>query len=78
LPGDYRVRLTALGETVEQPLKVQLDYPRLKVSTQELGDYWIQVQQLYSMQCSIDEALTQMKMPSGRSPQLKTGCRIPS
>jgi hypothetical protein len=56
LPGDYRVRVQALGETVEAPFTVRLD-PRVKSSSADLNTYYTEVKRLYGMQCSIDAAL---------------------
>jgi hypothetical protein len=57
MPGQYRVRVQALGETLEQPLTVRLD-PRVRTTPSDLDAYWTQLKRLYGMQCSIDAALS--------------------
>ncbi|HBY58263.1 MAG TPA: hypothetical protein DEH78_00470, partial [Solibacterales bacterium] len=52
LPGQYKVRLNALGEISEQPLTVRLD-PRLTVSDADLKVYGEQVALLHQTQCAI-------------------------
>jgi hypothetical protein len=59
LPGEYRVRVQALGETVEETLAVRLD-PRIQVSAADLDAYYAEVKRLYGMQCSIDAALVKI------------------
>jgi photosystem II stability/assembly factor-like uncharacterized protein len=56
LPGEYRVRLRALGETVEETFTVRMD-PRVHASPEDLDAYYTEVKRLYGMQCSIDGAL---------------------
>ncbi|MBZ5626906.1 MAG: hypothetical protein LAQ69_50760 [Acidobacteriia bacterium] len=56
LPGDYRVHLQALGETVEETFTVRLD-PRVHASDADLNAYYALVKRLYGMQCFIDGAL---------------------
>lgn len=59
LPGEYRVELQALGETVEETFTVRLD-PRVHANETDLGAYYTEVKRLYGMQCSIDTALNQI------------------
>jgi photosystem II stability/assembly factor-like uncharacterized protein len=59
LPGEYRVRVQALGETGEETLAVRLD-PRIHVSAPDLDIYYSEVKRLYGMQCSIDAALAKI------------------
>jgi photosystem II stability/assembly factor-like uncharacterized protein len=56
LPGEYRARVEALGQTGEETLAVRLD-PRIHVSAADLDAYYAEVKRLYGMQCSIDAAL---------------------
>ena len=56
LPGDYVVRLTALGRTVEQPLAVRLD-PRVTATSEDLAVYDREVRKIQSIDCSTSEAL---------------------
>jgi hypothetical protein len=55
MPGEYRVRLTALGETLEQPLTVRLD-PRVKASPEDLDIYSREVNKMQGTQCLIADA----------------------
>ena len=55
MPGQYRVRLTALGETAEQPLTVRLD-PRVKASPEDLSIYSREVNKMQGTQCLIMSA----------------------
>lgn len=85
MPGDYKVRLTALGETAEQTLTVRVD-PRVQVSAADLGAYQDTVTRLVNMQCSIDQAMARItslnrqlsdeRIPANlhsQAAQLKTG-----
>ena len=56
LPGDYTVRLTALGKTVERPLTVRLD-PRVTATTEDLAIYYREVKKIESIECSTSAAL---------------------
>jgi photosystem II stability/assembly factor-like uncharacterized protein len=55
MPGEYRVRLEALGETAEQSLTVRLD-PRLKVNQEDLAVYEREVNKMQGTQCAISDA----------------------
>ena len=55
MPGEYRVRLTALGETAEQPLTVRID-PRVKASPEDLSIYSREVNIMQATRCLITEA----------------------
>jgi hypothetical protein len=59
LPGEYRVRLQALGETAEETFTVRLD-PRIHATPADLSAYYTQVKRLYGMQCSIDGAVNKI------------------
>ena len=59
LPGQYRVRVEALGERAEETFTVRLD-PRIHASPADLDDYYTEVKRLYGMQCSIDAALSKI------------------
>jgi photosystem II stability/assembly factor-like uncharacterized protein len=53
LPGRYKVRLTAAGQTQEQTFEVRMD-PRIKnVTKTDLDAYWTEVQRLDRMDCSV-------------------------
>jgi photosystem II stability/assembly factor-like uncharacterized protein len=55
IPGDYTVRLTALGQTVQQPVTVRLD-PRLKTTAADM-DVWHQAaQKIERTECRLDRA----------------------
>jgi hypothetical protein len=73
LPGEYRVRLQANGETVEQIAAVRLD-PRIQASKADLDAYYSEVKRLYGMQCSIDGAVAKIRSIDAQmttvSPQL--------
>jgi photosystem II stability/assembly factor-like uncharacterized protein len=56
LPGDYTVRLTALGQSLEQPLTVRLD-PRVAATPGDLDVYYREVKKIESIECSTSEAL---------------------
>jgi hypothetical protein len=60
LPGEYRVRLEANGETVETTAAVRLD-PRIQASKADLDAYYSEVKRLYGMQCSIDAAVSKIR-----------------
>jgi hypothetical protein len=83
LPGDYTVRLTAGGQTVEQPLTVRLD-PRVAASTEDLAIYYREVKKIESIECSTSETLgrisaldSQLAAVEGRATdaQLKTSAQ---
>jgi photosystem II stability/assembly factor-like uncharacterized protein len=59
LPGQYRVRVEALGETEEETLSVRMD-PRIQAGPSDLDAYYTEVKRLYGMQCSIDGALAKI------------------
>lgn len=59
MPGEYRVRLEALGETAEEKITVRLD-PRVHATPADLDAYWREVKRLYGMQCSIDTSLARI------------------
>ena len=59
MPGEYRVRLEALGEATEEKLSVRLD-PRIQVSAADLAAYSHEVTRLFGMQCSIDTSLAKI------------------
>jgi len=60
LPGDYVVRLSALGQIKEQPLKVQLD-PRVQISRKDLDAYGNAVKQLVKMQYEVGASLYKIR-----------------
>jgi len=60
LPGDYTVRLSALGQIIAQSFNVRLD-PRLKVSQEELIAQYHAESRLARMQHMANEALEQIQ-----------------
>ena len=62
------MKLTALGETVEQPLTVRLD-PRVKASPEDLGIYSREVNKMQGTQCLMGDANGRI---GGVEPQLAT------
>jgi hypothetical protein len=73
MPGDYRVRLEANGETVEEKLTVRLD-PRVQATPADLEAYSREVKRLYGMQCSIDASLA--KITTLRSQVTATSAKL--
>jgi hypothetical protein len=55
MPGEYQVRLTALGETAEQTFTVRLD-PRVKASQEDLNIYDREVNKMQGTQCAMADA----------------------
>jgi photosystem II stability/assembly factor-like uncharacterized protein len=60
LPGEYKVRLTAFGQTVEESFTVRLD-PRIKASREDLDVYYREVKRIETMDCSTTQALSQIQ-----------------
>src|SRR5262245_38396911 len=73
MPGGYRVRLEANGETIEEKLTVRLD-PRIQATSADLDAYAREVKRLYGMQCSIDASLA--KITSLRSQLTATSAKV--
>lgn len=65
LPGDYIVRLAALGEVVEAPLRVRLD-PRITVSGADLQVWYREARRIESMECRIDRAVPRVRALEAR------------
>jgi len=63
VPGDYKVRLTAGGQVLEQPLRVNLD-PRVKTDAKDLAD---QLQ----LSLAVSSALTSCRQALDAAPALK-------
>ena len=59
VPGRYTARLTASGETVEQPFDVRLD-PRVKASDEDLLEHSRSVSRLVAMECSARRSIEQL------------------
>jgi hypothetical protein len=59
MPGEYRVRLDAAGESAEEKFTVRLD-PRVQATPADLEAYSHEVKRLYGMQCSIDASLARI------------------
>ena len=65
MPGEYRIRLEALGQTVQEKFTVRLD-PRVHATQSDLDAYWHDVERLYGMQCSIDTSLARIAVLKSR------------
>jgi len=65
MPGAYRVRLTASGQTLEQSFEVRLD-PRLKVSRGDLAAYSQAIKKLAGMQYRLNMALEKIRKAESR------------
>jgi photosystem II stability/assembly factor-like uncharacterized protein len=65
LPGDYTVRLTAAGESVEQPLRVRLD-PRIKVTSDDLAIWYREARRIERMECRVDQAIARARTLDAR------------
>ena len=61
LPGEFKVRLSVLGETFEQTFLVRLD-PRIKIRKKELASYDRAVRKLARMQLSVNEGLARIQL----------------
>jgi len=60
MPGAYRVRLTASGQSLEQSFEVRLD-PRLKVGRGDLAAYGQAIKKLAGMQFQVNTALEKIR-----------------
>jgi photosystem II stability/assembly factor-like uncharacterized protein len=60
IPGEYTVRLTALGQTLEQPARVRLD-PRVNASQEELDDWYRAAKAVERMECRIAQGVAQLR-----------------
>ncbi len=56
VPGDYTVRLTALGTTVEQPVTVRRD-PRLPATTADMNVWYSMAQKIERTECTLRRAV---------------------
>lgn len=65
VPGDYTVRLTALGEAVEQPLRVRLD-PRVRATTEDLSVWYREARKIERMECRIAQATARARSLDAR------------
>lgn len=65
LPGDYKVRLTAVGQTVEESFHVRLD-PRVKASQEDVAAHYRETKRVEGMQCSITQTLNQIQSLDGQ------------
>jgi photosystem II stability/assembly factor-like uncharacterized protein len=60
VPGEYTVRLTARGRSVDQPLRVRLD-PRLDVSHEDLRVWHGETKKIERMECTIRAASARVR-----------------
>ncbi len=58
IPGAYTVRLTALSQTVEQPLTVRLD-PRVTASAEDMQVWQREARRIEQTDCSLDRAVAE-------------------
>jgi photosystem II stability/assembly factor-like uncharacterized protein len=65
LPGEYKVRLTALGRTAEESLTVRLD-PNVTATAQDLDVYYREVKKIESIECSTSEAMSRIATLDGQ------------
>jgi hypothetical protein len=55
IPGQYTVRLTAAGQTLEQPLTVRPD-PRIKTSAEDMQAWLTSARTIERTECTLDRA----------------------
>ncbi|HEX7051770.1 MAG TPA: hypothetical protein VF188_16310 [Longimicrobiales bacterium] len=60
LPGEYTVRLTAFGRTVEQTARVRLD-PRVHATDEDLAVWYREAHRIERMECTIDRAADRLR-----------------
>jgi photosystem II stability/assembly factor-like uncharacterized protein len=70
LPGDYRVRLTAFGQTVEESFHVRLD-PRVQASQEDVQAHYRETKRVEGMQCAITQALSRVQSLDGQLANLE-------
>jgi hypothetical protein len=58
IPGTYTVRLTALAQTVEQPLTVRMD-PRVSASHEDMQVWHREARRIEQTDCSLDRAVAE-------------------
>jgi len=63
MPGVYKIRLSFLGETLEQTFTVRLD-PRLTIGREELEEFYRTLTKLVKMRYLADEALNLSSSPA--------------
>lgn len=59
IPGDYTVRLTASGKTVEQPVTVRHD-PRVKASAEDMKVWYREAKTIEKTECALDRAAAEL------------------
>ena len=59
IPGEYRVRMTAGGQTLEQTATVRMD-PRVKVTSEDMQVWRSEAQKIESMDCRLDRAAAEL------------------
>jgi hypothetical protein len=59
IPGRYTVRLTAMGQTIDQPLIVRLD-PRLRATPEDMHVWHREAQTIERTECTLDRASTEL------------------
>jgi hypothetical protein len=60
LPGHYTVRLTALGQTLEESFSVRLD-PRVKATADDLAVWYREARKIEQMECRIGGAIAEIR-----------------
>jgi photosystem II stability/assembly factor-like uncharacterized protein len=65
LPGEYRVRLTVGGDTVEEPLRVRLD-PRLAASAADMAAWYREAQRIEALECRIERGVVRLRALDAR------------
>ncbi len=60
LPGKYKVRLEALGESQEQEFEVRMD-PRIHANTEDMAEYYKAMKRLVAMEYSVGESLERIR-----------------
>src|SRR5262249_19593220 len=56
IPGEYTVRLTALGTTLQQPVTVRKD-PRVGATTADMDVWYASAQKIERTECTLDRAV---------------------
>jgi photosystem II stability/assembly factor-like uncharacterized protein len=59
IPGEYTVRLTALGTTLQQPVIVRRD-PRVAATTADMDVWYASAQKIERTECTLDRAVADL------------------
>jgi photosystem II stability/assembly factor-like uncharacterized protein len=59
IPGEYTVRLAALGQTMEQPLTVRLD-PRVNATAEDMQVWYREAKRIERTECMLDRASAEL------------------